>query len=183
MRYTTIIDLSDYPELYKNINVRLLYLHMCLKAGYHDNDRDWLKASIRGLAAAVGITESATRHALSVLVNAKLIARKDCYWYVRKWIAEQPISARAKSKRAAAMEQERAAREAADQQRDAEITQQRDAAQALKAVGKTQFMVYYEDQVRRAEQGDERARDSVERHRRTYEEHKKQMEQQNQKKS
>lgn len=183
MRYTTIIDLTEMPELYKNPNVRLLYLHMVLKSGYHDNDRDWLRASIRRLAADTGLTESATRHALAMLQKAKLIARKDGYWAVRKWIAEQPISARAKSKRAAQLESERAAREAADSKRDAEIQAQRETAADLAKEGKTSFMAWYEGQLDLAAKGDEKAAQSVERHRNTYDMHKRNLQQQQIKKS
>lgn len=98
MRYTTLIDITEQPEVYRNVNARLLYLHMCLKAGWHDNDKDRLTASIRQLACDVGITVSACRHALGVLEGAKLIARRDNVWYVRKWFMDNPPTPRPRAK-------------------------------------------------------------------------------------
>lgn len=98
MRYTTIIDITELEPVYRNVNCRLLYLHMCLKSGYHDTDRDQLQASLRSLAAATGLTLSATRHAISKLTAAKLLARNGDTWQVLKWVTTDPISARLKIK-------------------------------------------------------------------------------------
>jgi len=87
MRYTTIIDVTAVQEIYRNINTRLVYLHAALKAGYHDNDRDQLPTSIRQLAAEVGISVSATRHALKALENAGLVKREGDHLRVTKWLA------------------------------------------------------------------------------------------------
>lgn len=94
MRYTTVIDISEMPAVYRNQNCRLLYLHIALKAGYHDDDRDTANVSIRRLAQDTGLTVSATRHALSVLIEAKLLARAGKTWKVVKWICETPPSPR-----------------------------------------------------------------------------------------
>ena len=67
MRYTTIIDIRDFPELYRNQNLRLLYLHLVLKSGYHDDDRDQVHTSIRRLGYETGLTVSAVRHGLAML--------------------------------------------------------------------------------------------------------------------
>ena len=74
MRYTTVIDISEMPEVYKNSTARLIYLHMSLKAGYHDADRDLVKLSIRRLSSDVGVTVSATRPTtlLPTLASANL---------------------------------------------------------------------------------------------------------------
>lgn len=53
MRYTTIVDISEYASLYRNHNARLVYLHLALRSGYHDNDRDLIDVSVRRLADAV----------------------------------------------------------------------------------------------------------------------------------
>lgn len=95
MRYTTIIDLSD-SALYRNHNVRLVYLHLVLKSGYHDQDRDLITVSIRNLAASVGLTVSATRHAVAQLEAAQLLRHEGSTWRVRKWIAADPPTARPK---------------------------------------------------------------------------------------
>ena len=99
MRYTTVIDITEISEVYKNPTARLLYLHMSLKAGYHDADRDLVKLSIRRLSADVGVTVSATRHALQQLERAGLLTREGELWRVKKWVEEQQITTRAKTKR------------------------------------------------------------------------------------
>lgn len=99
MRYTTVIDISELPDIYKNTTARLIYIHMCLKAGYHDADRDLVKLSIRRLSADVGVTVSATRHALRLLERVGLLTREGELWRVKKWVEEQQITTRAKTKR------------------------------------------------------------------------------------
>lgn len=99
MRYTTVIDISEMPEIYRNTTARLIYVHMSLKAGYHDADRDLVKLSIRRLSADVGVTVSATRHALHQLEKVGLLTREGELWRVKKWVEEQQITTRAKTKR------------------------------------------------------------------------------------
>lgn len=99
MRYTTVIDISEITEIYKNPTARLLYLHMSLKAGYHDVDRDLVRLSIRRLSADVGVTVSSTRHALHQLERVGLLTREGELWRVKKWVEEQQITTRAKTKR------------------------------------------------------------------------------------
>lgn len=99
MRYTTVIDISELSEIYKNPTARLIYLHLSLKAGYHDADRDLVKLSIRRLSADVGVTVSATRHALHQLERSGLLTREGELWRVKKWLEEQQITTRAKTKR------------------------------------------------------------------------------------
>lgn len=101
MRYTTVIDISEFPQTYRNHNARLLYLHMALKAGYHDTDRDILDASIRRLAADVGLTVSATRHALGTLQKDGLASRQGDRWRVLKWVVIDPPTPRKQPKKAA----------------------------------------------------------------------------------
>lgn len=103
MRYTTVIDITDMPTVYRNVHCRLLYLHMALKSGWHDNDRDRLTASYRTLAADTGLTVSAVRHAIKVLTAAQLISRDDetWTWTVRKWILDAPPTPRPKKQQAA----------------------------------------------------------------------------------
>lgn len=97
MRYTTVIDITDFPQIYRNIHARLVYIHMALKAGYHDDDRDVCRQSIRNLAADVGITVSAVRNALLQLEKAGLISRNSDYWIVKKWVAMESPSPRTQS--------------------------------------------------------------------------------------
>lgn len=103
MRYTTVIDVSEMPEVYRSVNARLLYLHMALKSGWHDDDRDRLRVSLRQLASDCGLTLSATRHAVAVLTKAKLLARDaGGTWHVRKWHLDAPPSPRPRKQQAAA---------------------------------------------------------------------------------
>lgn len=101
MRYTTIIDISEYRYLYRNVNVRLVYLHLVLKSGYHDHDRDQVRISYRSLAADSGLTLSQVRHAIKILIKWHMLIRKDNTWTVRKWCQEQTITTRAKSSKEA----------------------------------------------------------------------------------
>ncbi|MEE1348053.1 MAG: hypothetical protein U0K36_09270 [Bacteroidales bacterium] len=99
MRYTTVIDISEMPEVYRNTTARLIYIHMSLKAGYHDSDRDLINVSIRRLSADVGVSFSATRHALHLLVRSGLLVKEGQLWRIKKWVEEQTITTRAKTKR------------------------------------------------------------------------------------
>lgn len=175
MRYTTLIDITETKEVYKSTTARLVYLHMALRAGYHDSDRDMLQISIRQLAADVGVTVSATRHALKMLQRYQLIRRDGPIWTVRKWILQEDISKRPTSKRQqqqidAAIERKKA-EEARQLQQQIEEEQRNRQWQT----GKTSFMVWYEAQQRKAEAGDQDAARAVERHRATYEAHSEQI--------
>lgn len=99
MRYTTVIDISEMPEVYRNATARLVYLHLALKAGYHDNDRDRASVSIRRLAMDVDVTVSAARHAIRQLERAGLLKREGAAFVVKKWVEEQTITTRARTKR------------------------------------------------------------------------------------
>lgn len=109
MRYTTIIDISEFPQVYKNMNARLIYMHMALKSGYHADDKDRIYTSIRRIALSLDITVSATRHALAQLESVKLISRIDGGWAVKKWVLESfPTKEQVKKKTAAQEEKARA---------------------------------------------------------------------------
>ena len=175
MRYTTIIDISEYPTLYRNVTVRLVYLHMVLRSGYHDNDRDLIDTSIRRLSLETGCTVAAVRHALRVLEQSQLIRKQGTLWQIRKFVIEQPITSRAKTKKEADRRriqdqeaQEREAREAAraaeERKRSAEI-----------AAGRHPYIVYYEEQMRKAADGDPEAAAVVRNNRQMYENLKKQV--------
>lgn len=94
MRYTTIIDITETPAVYRNAHARLVYLHLCLKAGYRDSDRDRVTASIRTLARDTGLTIAATRHALRLLLRHQLLTRAEEGWEVRKFVQPESISKR-----------------------------------------------------------------------------------------
>lgn len=89
-RYTTIIDISGLP-CYRSASVRLLYLHLCLKAGYHKEDLDVVHCSLVQLATGTGLTVSAVRHALCHLESAGLVSREGSALRVVKFV--QPVLA------------------------------------------------------------------------------------------
>lgn len=55
--------------------------------------------SIRNLARDTGVTVSACRHAIKLLTAAGLLTRTAGTWTVKKWVEEQTITTRAKTKR------------------------------------------------------------------------------------
>lgn len=163
MRYTTIIDLSEFPAVYRNKNVRLVYLHLVLKSGYHDNDRDLIDISIRNLAWAVGLSVSATRHALHILEQARMIKRAGPLWHVRKFIIEQEITPRAKTQRESKRAAAAAVEKARNQALNTELDKERERRQNLADNNTSDFIIYYEDLVRRAKAGDIDAQETARR--------------------
>lgn len=108
MRYTTLIDISEFPRIYKNQNARIIYLHMALKSGYHADDKDVLKSSLRRMGADLGITVSAVRHAIDQLEKEGLVTKIEGGWRVKKWIVESfPEKNQVKKKTPAQEERER----------------------------------------------------------------------------
>lgn len=97
MRYTTVIDISENRRLYQSAPVRLVYLHLCLRAGYEDENRDLVKDSIRAIAADAGVTISAARHALQVLERHGYVKRSDGCTMVRHWLPAKNITPRGSS--------------------------------------------------------------------------------------
>lgn len=177
MRYTTIIDISEFPALYRNPAIRLLYLHLCLRAGYHDYDRDLCQLSIRRLAYETGLSVAAVRNALAQLEKFQMIKRNCQLLQIRKFVIEQPISKRAKSKREEKQMKEAAERAASHDKMEAERDERTNAINELRAQGKTSFMVYYEEQLARANAGEPDAIAFVQRNKNVYNEHAKQFKQ------
>lgn len=172
MRYTTIIDISEYPAVYRNINTRLVYLHLVLKSGYHDDDRDVVSISLRRIASDLSLSLAAVRHAIAQLEKANLLTRQGPIWVVKKWIIEQPITKRARTQRqqkAISLAAERRIENERREQEDAIIRQRREQ---LAAQGKTQFMIYYEGLQKRAAAGDSEAAELVKKHAAMYNTHK-----------
>lgn len=165
MRYTTLIDISEMSVIYKNVNARLVYLHLVLVSGYHNDDRDLCALSIRNLAYAVGISVSATRHALRQLEQYKLISRQANMWLVKKFLLEEKISPRAKTKK----QEEVRAEIARNEQQTAQEREERREREKLLESGKTQFMLYYEQKLQEAAAGDPDAQRIVDKRRAQYE--------------
>lgn len=94
MRYTTVIDLTEFPELWQNPNVVRLYYFLAMKCGYHDDDRDVIHISLRILAGQTNLTLSAVRHALKVLrLNGLVVVENDCF-RVLKFVLERKVTSR-----------------------------------------------------------------------------------------
>lgn len=108
MRYTTVIDISEFAAIYRNQNARLIYFHMALRSGYHAEDKDQIQTSIRRLASDLHLTVSATRHALGLLEKEDLITRIGGGWKVKKWVIESfPEKNQVRKKTAAQEEKEK----------------------------------------------------------------------------
>lgn len=98
MRYTTIIDIYNTP-VWRSSSARLVYFYMCLKCGYHDDDRDIIHISLRELSVRLGLTLSAVRCALPLLISQGLITSSGVSAYkVTKWAEPKEITRR-KTKR------------------------------------------------------------------------------------
>lgn len=116
MRYTTIIDITELPAVYRNSHARDLYLYMVLKSGYHNEDRDQLRKSIRSLAMDTGMSISAVRHALRVLVNNGLLVPMPGGYLVTKFVIEKKPTRRVQNM-TEQQQQERARERALEQER------------------------------------------------------------------
>lgn len=115
MRYTTIIDITEYPGIWGSASCRDLYLYLVLKSGWHDDDRDMLRASIRQLSAATGLTKSAVEHAIRQLTKAGLLAKDGQAYRVTKWTLQPKPSPRPRQ------DQQRAAAASSDIARQSEL--------------------------------------------------------------
>ena len=168
MRYTTIIDISEYPKLYRNANIRLVYLHLVLKAGYHDIDRDVIDLSPRRIARETGLTYAAVRHAMEVLRTVGLVTMDGTVQRVRKYVTQLPITPRPKTEAAQTAAKIRVQEEEEKMKREKYLQEQQRRTQELREQGKTQYMVYFESLIERAEKGDEEAKQLVHQHMPTY---------------
>lgn len=164
MRYTTIIDIREFPQIYRNDHVKLVYLHLVLISGYHDEDRDQTPISIRQICYDTGLSLSAVRHSLKVLISAGLLSRSGITWTVKKFVLDKPISPRIRSekKRSAAenLERERIIKE---EQNQREKEEKRKYQEEIKA-GKNPLKEMVKDLMNRAENGDHEAAENLKRY-------------------
>lgn len=164
MRYTTIIDIREFPQIYRNNNAKLVYLHLALISGYHDEDRDQTPISIRQICYDTGLSLSAVRHSLKVLISAGLLSRSGITWTVKKFVLDKPISPRIRSekKRSAAenLERERIIKE---EQSQREKEEKRRYQEEIKA-GKNPLKEMVKDLMNRAENGDQEAAENLKRY-------------------
>lgn len=163
MRYTTVIDISQIPIVYRNINARILYYHLAMIAGYHDIDRDLVDISIRRLALGAGLTVSATRHALGVLTRAGLLSKQGQIYIVKKWVEEQTVTTRPKTARQQQQLSQAAAARAERERQAKELEIESIRRQQLQASGKSSLQLWREDLERRAAAGDLDAQDTLKR--------------------
>lgn len=163
MRYTTVIDISQIPIVYRNTNARILYYHLAMIAGYHDIDRDLVDISIRRLAMGAGLTVSATRHALGVLTRAGLLSKQGQIFIVKKWVEEQTITTRPKTARQQQQISQAAAARAERERQAKELEIENIRRQQLQASGKSSLQLWREDLERRAAAGDLEAIDTLKR--------------------
>ena len=128
MRYTTVIDVTEIDDVWQNPNITRLYLFMALKCGYHDDDRDILRISLRNLAAQASLTLSATRHALKVLENSKLVAHEKEAWKITKFVLDKKPTSRTQKTTMTMSASEEAAEKAraADMKKEEEIRMKRE---------------------------------------------------------
>lgn len=158
---------------YRNPSARLVYIHLALTAGWHDDDRDIARISYRRLAVDVGLTLSATRHALHQLITTGMITPTEKGWIVKKWEIPKDITPLQKIIKGKKSQQAAAAAVSASAEIMDKLDQERQERKALAHSGKSQFMVYYENQLVKANEGDAEALAAVERYKSVYEEHKK----------
>ena len=168
MRYTTIIDLSEYPQLYRSTNARLLYLHLVLKSGYHDDDRDLIDCSLRRLAMETGLTFSAVRCALDLLLKYNLVSRQGPLLQVRKFVLERSITPRAKSRKQEQLDAAEAQIQMERQARAAQQKKEEEIRAARAAQGKNGYIIYVEGLKQAAEAGDPAAAAAYKQHEKKY---------------
>ena len=138
MRYTTIIDITEIPEVWRNQNIRNLYLYMVLRSGYHDDDRDILRKSVRNLASDTGLTVSAVRHGLQVLQrHGLLVPAAESIYKVTKFVLETKPTKRARTAEQQQNQERARERAIANEERERRQEQERaayDRSAALAAI-------------------------------------------------
>lgn len=107
MRYTTIIDITECPQIYDCLSARIIYLHLVLKAGWGERNQDYCRCSIRSLQGDLGLTFAAVRHGLQVLEKYGMIRRGPGGCYVRKFCNPTQPGVRKLTRRQQAAEEQR----------------------------------------------------------------------------
>lgn len=161
MRYTTIIDIREFPQIYRNNNAKLVYLHLVLVSGYHDEDRDQTTISIRQICYDTGLSLSAVRHSLKVLVSAGLLSRIGITWTVKKFVLEKSISPRIKSeKKRQAVENLERERQIKDEQERREKEEKKRYQEMRKRSDPLRDSVL--ELMKKADDGDQEAKNTLE---------------------
>lgn len=165
MRYTTIIDITEFRQAYANVNVRLVYLHLVLISGYEDKNRDFADISLRYLAQDVGITLSALRHALKVLSALSLIQIQDGRIKVTKWLPDKTITKRPRNARERADQSLIIERQQQEIREYKEKIQRQQAQERERLTGKNDFERHIDDLRLASANGDESATAALRRYR------------------
>lgn len=118
-----------------------------------------------------GLSVGATRHALHILMTARLLTRNGDVWQVTKWVQESTVSPRPKQTRQSAQQAALRAERARQEERDEKERLEKQKQLEQRANGKTSFMVYYEAQLEKARQGDLEAAQIVQKNKAFYEKH------------
>lgn len=181
MRYTTVIDISEIAEIYRNPAAVRVYIHLALNCGYHDYDRDIYTGSIRRLMADLGLSLSATRHAIKVLQAHNLVRLQGGVYVITKYIPSETITPRPKTAKQVAQQAETVRRNEAQQTMEAAHDENRRQLEAIWAQGKSSWMVFYENRQKLAQAGDQEAAKWCERNRQQYEQEAARMKDFNQK--
>lgn len=154
MRYTTIIDITEVPQVWRSHAAVSIYLYMALRCGYHDDDRDVIRVSIRDLAWRLHLTISAVRHGLSVLLSSGMIVASGASTYkVLKWIDSQQPTKR-KTRREKEMAHIAEQREQERQRQEAALQAEHQRIQALESQGLTSFDLRLQKLKEKADKGD-----------------------------
>lgn len=182
MRYTTVIDISEMSDIYRNPAAVRVYIHMALNCGYHDYDRDIYTGSIRRLMADLSLSLSATRHAIKALQHRNLVRLQGGVYVITKYIPSETITPRAKTAKQAAQQEEAARRNEAQRSMETAHDDNRRQLEAIWAQGKSSWMIFYENRQKLAQAGDQEAAKWCERNFLQYEKEKERMKDFNQKK-
>lgn len=138
MRYTTVIDISEYPPLYNSLSARIIYFHLVLKSGWGEKNQDFCRASIRSLQADLNLSFSAVRHGLHVLVKTSMIKKVNGGYLVRKFCTPSQPGKRAKTRREAQIEETRRA----EMRHAAELLERQETERAAAAAGRSTAVSY-----------------------------------------
>ena len=153
MRYTTIIDITEMRRVWMNPNTSRLYMYLCMKSGYHDDDRDVIRQSGRTLALDTGLSYSAVRNAMLQLLKCGLIRKDGQQLKVTKFVVEQSISRRPRKR--TEIDHGSAVQEEA---RERELELERERKKRLQTNEPSGYEQHIAKLKKRASEGDEEAR-------------------------
>lgn len=154
--------------MYRSQNARLTYVHLALRCGYHDTDRDIADISVRRLALEVGVSVSAVRHALHLLERFKLIEKQGNVWVVKKWIPAETITPRKQADKAQKQAERAQERETERKAMETQRAREDEERAAMERQHMSSFIVYYESLYERVAAGDAEASKLLARHRAMY---------------